>query len=113
MGAISNLRHCRDLTADHAAEAAGSVEMLTMLLERVAQVARPGDGGAMLLFTLGRIASSSRWRDAGLCVEITGDDVETALEIYADHGATRERVVPTTMLAVPIDEFMTAVREDP
>lgn len=112
MGAISNLRRCADLNEEHAVEAAASAESLVLLLERVAQVARPGDGGAALLSTLGRIASASLWLDAGFCIEITGDDVDSKLEIFADHGATRERVVPATMLAVPVVEFIAAVETD-
>jgi hypothetical protein len=113
MGAISNLRRCRDLNEDHAAEAACSAEKLRQLVERVAQVAQPGDGGATLLVTLERIASSSRWVDGGLCIEIVGDDVDSTLEIYTDHGATRERIVPATPLAIPVDDFLLAVEKDP
>jgi hypothetical protein len=113
MGAISNLRRCGDLTEEHANEAAASSEQLQLLLDRVAVLAQPGDGGAALLLTLGRIANTARWLHAGFCVEISGDDVESKLEIYADHGATRERVVPPTMLAVPVDEFIAAVELNP
>lgn len=112
MGAIGELRRCRDLTEEHASEAAASAEKLTLLLERVAQVACPGDGGSSLLSTLGRIATSSRWIDGGCCIEITGDDVDSTLEIFADHGATRERLVPATVLAVPVEEFIAAIDRD-
>jgi hypothetical protein len=109
MGAILDLRRCGDLNEEHAHEAAGSPRDLSALLERVAQVARPGDGGAALLSTLARVADSSTWIDGGISNEITGDDVDSTLEIFSDHGATRERVVPATSLAVPVDEFIAAV----
>jgi hypothetical protein len=79
----------------------------------VAQVAPPGVGGAPLRLTLERIASSSQWVDGGFCIEIIGDDVDSTLEIYADHGATRERIVPATALAIPVDDFLVAVENDP
>jgi hypothetical protein len=113
MGAISNLRRCGDLTEDHAHEAAASSASLQLLLERVAVLAQPGDGGAALLLTLGRVATAARWLDASFCVEISGDDVESTVEIYADRGAKRERVVPATILAVPVDEFIAAVELNP
>ena len=112
MGAIGELRRCRDLTEEHAQEAAASAEKLVVLLERVALVARPGDGGSKLLSTLERIASSSRWVDGAVCIEISGDDVDSTLEIFVDHGAMRERLVPATVLAVPVEEFILAVEHD-
>ena len=90
-----------------------SAEKLRMLMERVALVTRAGDGGATLLFTLGRIASSSRWIDDGFRVEITGDDVESRLEIYEERGDTGELVVPPTKFPVPVDELVAALDADP
>jgi hypothetical protein len=97
-------------------EAEGAVsaspERLKLLLERVALVTRAGSG-ATLLFTLGRIASSSRWLDAGYAVEITGGDLSSRLDIYADHGDGRRRVVPTTSFNVPLGELIAAIDADP
>lgn len=90
-----------------------SAEKLRLLMERVALVTRAHNGGATLLFTLGRIASSSRWIDDGFRVEIAGDDVESRLEIYEERGDTGELVVPPTKFAVPIDELVAAVDADP
>jgi hypothetical protein len=112
MGAISNLRGGA-ATESRELEAEASAGKLKALVERVVRVAQPGDGGATLLFTLGRLASSSRWVDAGLCVEISGDDVASTLEIYASHGTTRERIVSPTALAIPVDEFLAALEGDP
>lgn len=90
-----------------------SPEKLRQLFERVALVTRAVDGGATLLFTLGRIASSSRWIDDGFRVEITGDDVESRLEIYEERGDRGELVVPPTKFPVPVDELVAALETDP
>jgi hypothetical protein len=109
MGATNDLRRAGG--TESVGDAAASAEKLKALVERVVRVAQPGDGAATLLFTLGRITSSSRWLDGGLRVEITGDDVASTLEIYAD--STNERVVSPTRLAVPVGEFLVALQDDP
>jgi hypothetical protein len=105
MGAVTNL-----LEAEGAVSA--SPEKLRLLLERVALVTRVGSG-ATLLFTLGRIASSSRWLDEGYSVEITGGDHHTTLDVYAEHGEMRRRVVPAMAFNVPIGELIAAIDDDP
>jgi hypothetical protein len=92
------------------AAAPRSNERLHRLLERIALVTRPGGGGALVLFALGRIASSSRWLGGdGFSAEITGDEVDSKLEIYVEC----ERVVPATRFGVPVAELIATFDADP
>lgn len=92
-----------------ATSAAQSTDKLKRLLERIALVTRPSGGGAVVLFALGRIASSSRWLDDAFSVEITGDDVDSMLEIYVE----RKRVVSPTTFAIPVTELIETLDADP
>lgn len=102
MGATSELQRSRDPNA-----------RLQQLLERIALVTRAADGGATLLYSLGRITSSSRWLDDEFTVEITGNDVDSTLEIWVERGNARERIVEPTKYAVPVDELIAALEADP
>lgn len=83
------------------------------LLAWAADVARPGEGAPKILMALARLTDAP-WVEGTPYVELAGDDVTTTISVYADHGlGIRERVVPTTRLAAPLDEFARAVQLAP
>ncbi len=89
--------------------------MAKALLDQLAQVSRPGDGGPKLLLVFARLASSEiDWIDGALRVEMIGDTDVTVVEVLSELGlGMRERVFPSFKMSVPLDEFARAVERLP
>ena len=110
---LAALGSCVELTAAHAKQAASSSAQIRVLLERVAAIARPGEGCPKILMAIARLMGQE-WVEGPLRVEISGDDENTTLTVLCEYGAgIRERILPVTRFAVPFDEFSRALELSP
>lgn len=110
---LATLGSCSELTSAHAKQAASSPATMRMLLERVATIARPGEGCPKVLNAVAHLVGQE-WLDGQLHVELIGDDDATTLTVMADYGVgIRERILPATRFAVPYDEFARALELAP
>lgn len=110
---LASLESCSDLTFEHAKQAASSSAEMRTLLKRFADIAQPGEGCPKVLMALARLVGQD-WIDGDLRVELSGDDVSTTLVVMSEHGVgIRERILPLTRFAVPIDEFERALELAP
>lgn len=110
---LEGLGSCAGLTTEHADDAARSATSMRQLLAWAATIARPGRGGPKILMAVARLSRAS-WVVGTPYVEIHGDEATTSLSILVDTATTvREPLVPTTRLAVPVEEFTRAVRLAP
>jgi hypothetical protein len=106
---LDAIESCAELTGDHAELAASSSQEMKKLLRRAAAISRPESGCPKLLLALGKLATAE-WVEGELRVAITGDEDETKIELYCEHGlGIRERLLPTHSFYVPIDEFERAL----
>jgi hypothetical protein len=111
----ASLRSCQDLTDAQISEVIESRDDVRVLLEHLAIVARPGQGGPRVLLLFARLATPEcDWLEGALQVVLKGDGQGTAIESYAEIGAgLRERVVPRVVLPVPVDEFLDVIARFP
>jgi len=110
---LEALGSCAELTSAHAKKAATSPALMRALLERVASIARPGEGCPKVLTAVAHLIGQE-WVDGRLYVELAGDDDETTLTVMAEYGVgIRERILPATRFAVPYDEFARALELAP
>ena len=110
---LEALGSCAEFTSAHAKFAASSPALMRILLERVATIARPGEGCPKVLGAVAHLVGQE-WVDGSLYVELTGDDDVTTLTVFADYGVgIRERILPATRFAVPFDEFSRALELAP
>jgi hypothetical protein len=111
----ASLRSCQDLTDAQIGEVIESRDDVRVLLEHLAAVARPGQGGPRVLLLFARLATPEcDWLEGALQVVLKGDGQGTAIESYAEIGAgLRERVVPRVVLPVPVDEFLDVIARFP
>jgi hypothetical protein len=110
---LSTLESCTDLTSEHAKLAASSPAEIRKLLKRVAEIARPGEGCPKVLTAIARLVGQE-WVEGDLRIELSGDDSSTTLVVMCDYGVgIRERLLPVTKFAVPIDEFERALELAP
>ena len=110
---LETLGSCVELTSALAKEAAKSSASMRVLLERVATIARPGEGCPKVLAAIAHLVGQE-WVDGRLHVELAGDDDTTTLTVMADYGVgIRERILPATRFAVPFDEFARALELAP
>lgn len=80
------------------------------LIDRMAEVARPGEGAAKILLLFARMAGTPcEWLEGDLSVEMAGDEQSTVVEIMLDHGGILERAFPLWTLNVGIAEIVRAV----
>lgn len=108
---LSGLTSLRELTAEHADEAARSVEALRAFLVRVAEIAEPEDGAPKVLIVFARLARGDiGWLEGDVTVEVSGNDDGTVLDLFKEEGwGIKERLAPQAKLRVPFDEFERAV----
>ncbi len=98
---------------EHAKQAASSSTDIRILLKRVAEIARPGEGCPKVLMAIARLVGQD-WVEGELRVELSGDDTSTTLMILCEYGVgIRERMFPATRFAVPLDEFERALELAP
>jgi hypothetical protein len=110
---LSTLASCTELTVEHAKQAASSSTEIRMLLKRVAEIARPGEGCPKILMAIARLVGQD-WVEGELRVELSGDDESTCLMILCEYGVgIRERMFPMVRFRVPLDEFERALELAP
>jgi hypothetical protein len=104
---LASLTSCRELTMEHADEAARSLEKLRALLVRITEIAEPEDGAPKVLMIFARLARGDiAWLEGDLTVEITGNEERTLIDVYRDEGwGIRERLATQARFKVPFDEF--------
>lgn len=113
MARFEELASCRELTVDHAIDAASSAANMRRFLDWAAANARPDEGGPKILQALGKLGEAP-WVDGTLHIDLSGDAMVTKINVFADYGfGIRERLLPLARLSVPFDEFVRAVRLAP
>jgi hypothetical protein len=110
---LAALGSCSEITSAHAKQAASSPAEMRALLDRVAAIARPGEGCPKVLSAVAHL-TGQEWVDGRLHVELAGDDDATVLTVMAEYGVgIRERILPATRFPVPFDEFARALELAP
>jgi len=110
---LATLENVGDLTSEHAKQAASSSAEIRTLLKRVAEIAKPGEGCPKILMAIARLVGQP-WVEGDLRIELSGDDTSTTMNVMCDYGVgIRERLLPLTRFAVPIDEFERALELAP
>ena len=74
------------------------------LIERMAEVAKPGRAAPKILVVLAHVALKD-WLDGLLRVRLIGDPEVTVLELTVDDGLSSERIMGPVRIDVPFDEF--------
>lgn len=78
------------------------------MLTRVADIATPGQGAPKIMMAFAKLATAD-WVEGEVCVELYADKqdpTKTLIAISCDlGGGMRERLLPTTTLNVPVEEF--------
>jgi hypothetical protein len=110
---LAALASCSDLTSEHAKQAASSAAEIRILLKRVSEIAKPGEGCPKVLMAIARLVGQP-WVEGDLRVELSGDETSTTLAVMCEYGVgIRERLIPASLFAVPIDEFERALELAP
>jgi hypothetical protein len=110
---LATLESCTELTSEHAVQAASSSAEIRKLLKRVAEIAKPGQGCPKVLMAVAHLVGKE-WVEGDLRIELAGDETSTTLTIMCDYGVgIRERLLPNTRFAVPLDEFERALELAP
>ena len=78
------------------------------LLDHMAAIGKPKQGAVKILLVLSRMATRE-WIEGDLEVRVSGDDVETRLEIFVNDGLSLQKIRPPLALAVPYEEFRRAI----
>ena len=110
---LATLSSVSDLTSEHAKQAASSSAEIRTLLKRVAEIAKPGEGCPKIMMAIARLVGQP-WVEGDLRIELSGDETSTTMNVMCDYGVgIRERLLPLTRFAVPIDEFERALELAP
>ena len=83
-------------------------ERVFALLDRMAQVAKPRQGGSRVLQVLARLASCE-WLEGNLEVWLTASDQGTQIELLVDDGMLLSRLRSSLALDVPFEEMEQSV----
>ncbi|MGO8994216.1 MAG: hypothetical protein ACLQVI_12875 [Polyangiaceae bacterium] len=104
---LAHVKSCLDVTERDVASALGDRETARALLDKLAKVARPGEGGPKALVFLARLAREDvAWIEGMLRVELAQTGDATTVEVLSDLGVgMRERVFPPFTMSVPLEEF--------
>jgi hypothetical protein len=113
--AFASIRSCQELNDAQLSAVVESRDDVRALLEHVATIARPGEGGPRVLLLFAKMATSAcDWLDGALQIVLRADGQGTSIESFAVIGAgLRERVVPRVVMSVPIGEFLDVVGRFP
>jgi hypothetical protein len=110
---LATLSSVSELTSEHAKQAASSSTGIRTLLKRVAEIAKPGEGCPKIMMAIARLVGQP-WVEGDLRIELSGDETSTTMNVMCDYGVgIRERLLPLTRFAVPIDEFERALELAP
>ncbi len=115
MTAFLQLTSCADLAREHVVAALASSSATRDLCERLAAVARPGEGAERVLFIFASIAAGyADWFDGDLRIELDHAPQGTTIHVLTDLGeGHRERLFPALFFPVPFEEFARAVVVQP
>jgi len=109
-------KRCIYLSKAEIARASESSADCRALLEHLAAIAKPHDGGPLLLLLFARLATAAcDWLDGDLFILLEARRPwSTVVTVTTELGSgMREKVFPSIELAVPLDEFTGAVRRIP
>ncbi len=110
---FETLESVGELTSEHAKAAASSSTDMRDFLKRAAAIAKPGEGCPKVMMAIARLVGQP-WVEGDLRVELTGDETSTTMNVMCDYGVgIRERLLPLTRFAVPLDEFERALELAP
>ena len=110
---FETLESVGELTAEHAKAAASSSTAMREFLKRAAEIAKPGEGCPKVMMAIARLVGQP-WVEGDLRVELSGDETSTTMNVMCDYGVgIRERLLPITRFAVPLDEFERALELAP
>lgn len=115
MNNFAHIKRCLELSERDIASALEDRRVAKALLEQLAKVSRPGDGGPKLLLLFAKLAGSDvNWIDGALRVEMAADGDGTVIEVLGELGlGMHERVFASFKMSVPLEEFARAVERVP
>ena len=108
MAGYAHITRCAELTeGDIVGAPLPNRRLSKVLLERLAKVARPGEGAPKILHLLARMAGKEvDWIEGVLRVEILTEGDGVSIEVLTDLGAgMQERVFPSLKMGAPFKEF--------
>ena len=115
MGAYAHIKKCFELSDEDLLTAVESREDTLELLRHLADIASPNTGAAKVLVVFARMGTvACEWFDGDLRVDIKSDGASCTIEVTAELGmGMRERICPSLVYAVPLEEFTRAVERVP
>jgi hypothetical protein len=114
MAGYAHITRCAELTEDDVVSALEDRRLSKALLERLARVARPGEGAPKILHFLARMAGGEvAWIEGTLRVEVVADGEGVTVEVLGDLGGVRERLFPLLKVGAPFREFARMVDHMP
>jgi hypothetical protein len=107
MAGYAHITRCAELTEGDIVGALGDRRLSKVLLERLAKVARPGEGAPKVLHLLARMAGKEvDWIEGVLRVEIGAEGDGVVIDVLSDLGAgMQERLFPSLKMGAPFKEF--------
>ena len=115
MGAYAHIKKCFELSDEDLLTAVESREDTLALLRHLADIASPNTGAAKVLVVFARMGTvACEWFDGDLRVDIKSDGASCTIEVTAELGmGMRERICPSLVYGVPLEEFTRAVERVP
>ncbi len=115
MADFAHLTRASDVTRDDIIAAADSRAGCERFLDRLALIARPNEGAAVVLLVFARMATmASEWLDGDLRISLTAAGHSTVVDVQAALVVDlAERVFPRHTLAVPLVELELAMARTP
>jgi hypothetical protein len=115
MSNFAHLKRCLELRERDIVTAVAERAMCKELLQHLASISKPNDGGPKILLVYARMATTAcDWIDGELRIEIMGDGEVSVVELMSElGGGLRERVLPSFGMSVPLVEFTRAVERVP
>lgn len=109
---VFTFERCIDIGDVDVKRAIVSPDAFGALLDRAAEVSRPGEGGPKVIAALAKLATPEcTWLDGALHLELSGDDRSTRVVVNRQPSeGPRLPVFPAFLMNVPYDEFVRAFR---
>jgi hypothetical protein len=112
---FSHLKRAKDVKREDIIAAAESRATCERFLDRLTAVAKPAEGGAVVLLLFSRIATvASEWLDGDLRIDLVADGAKTVLDVQSSLAeGLAERIFPRRTMNVPLLEFELAIARVP
>jgi hypothetical protein len=112
---FSHLARMIEIAREDIVAATGSRAECRAFLERTAAIARPQNGGPLLLLLFSRMATlACEWLDGDLRIELVAQGEDTLVDVQLTVGfGGAERVFPRSTFHVPLSEFRGAIERVP